>query len=55
MTYFGENEYKGRHFIKKRSSGYKELQQGCLTAQGWNVDKKNYSRSNNIEEEQDNR
>ena len=25
MTYFRENEYEGRHFVKERSSKYEEI------------------------------
>ena len=55
MTYSGKDKYKGRHFVKKRSSGYKGRQQGRSTAQREIMDKKNYSRSNNVEKEQDDR
>jgi len=55
VTYSRKEKYKGRHFVKKRSSRYKERQQGHSTAQGRVMDKKNYSRSNDVEKEQDNR
>ena len=55
MTYSRKDKYKGRYFVKKRSSGHKGRQQGHSTAQKRIMNKKNYSRSNNVEKEQDNR
>jgi len=33
VIYSWKDKYKGRHFVKKKSSGYKRRQQGCSTAQ----------------------
>ena len=55
MTYSRKDKYKGGHFVKKRLSEHKGRQQGCSTAQRRIMDKKNYSRSNNVEKEQNNR
>ena len=54
-TYSGKDKYKSKNFVKKRSSGYKKRQQEHSTTQKRIMDKKNYSRSNNVEKEQDNR
>ena len=54
-TYSRKDKYKDGHFVKKRSSGYKRRQQEHLTAQRRIMDKKNYSRSNNVEKKQNNR
>ena len=54
-TYFRKDKYKGGHFVKKRSSRYKGQQQGCSITQGIVIDKENYSRSNNIEKDQNGR
>ena len=53
-TYSRKNKYKGRHLIKEGSSGYKEQKQRCPSTQRRVMDKKNYSRSDNVEEELDN-
>ena len=55
ITYSRKNKYKGRHFVKKRSSRYKEWQQRCSSTQGRVIDKENYGRSDNVEKKQDNR
>jgi len=55
VTYSRKDKYKGRYFVKKRSSRYKGRQQGCLTAQRRIMDKKNYSRSNDVKKKQDDR
>jgi len=55
VTYSGKDKYKGGHFVKKRSSEYKKRQQGCSIAQKRIIDKKNYSKSNDIEKKQDDR
>ena len=55
MTYSGKDKYKGGHFVKKRSSGYKKRQQGCSITQRRIIDKKNYSKSNDVEKKQDDR
>ena len=54
-TYSGKDKYKSKNFVKKRSSGYKKRQQEHSTTQKRIMDKKNYSRSNDVEKEQDNR
>ena len=55
MIYSRKDKYKGGHFVKKRSSRHKGRQQGRSTAQRRIMDKKNYSRSNNVEKKQDDR
>ena len=55
MTYSGKDKYKGGYFVKKRLNRYKERQQGCSTAQRRIMDKKNCSKINDVEKEQDNR
>ena len=55
MAYSREDEYKGRHLIKKRSSKHKEGQQRCSITQGRIMVKKNNSRSNHVEENNNNK
>ena len=54
MAYSRENEYKGRYFVKERSSKYKERQQGCLATQGRTMNKENNSRSNYVKKNYNN-
>ena len=49
MIYSGKDKYKGRHFVKKRSSRYARWQQKCAGTQRGVMDKKNYSWNNNVE------
>jgi len=53
VTYFRKDKYKDKHLVKKRSIGYKERQYGHSTTQRRSMNKKNYSRSNDVEKEDD--
>ena len=55
MTYSREDEHKGRHSFKKGTGQYKRRQQGCTTAKGQDVDKKNYGQDYNVGKKSDDR
>ena len=55
MTYSREDEHKGRHSFKKGTGQYKRRQQGCTTAKGRDVDKKNYGQDYNVGKKSDDR
>ena len=48
MTYSRKDEHKGRHPFKKGTGQYQRRQQGCATAKGQNVDKKNHSQDYDV-------
>ena len=55
MVYTWENKHQGRYFIKEGLGRYTRKQQGHSDAQKIFMEKKNNSRNNSDQKEQDNR
>jgi len=54
-TYCREDKHKGRHPLKKGTSQYKRRQQGCATAKGQDMDKKDHSQDYDVGKKSDDR
>ena len=55
MIYSREDEYKGRHSLKKGIGQYKRRQQGCATAKERDVDKKDHSQDYDVRKKSNDR
>ena len=55
ITHSKKGEHKGRYPLEKGTSQYERRQQGCATAKGWDVDKKDHRQDYDVGKKSDNR